>query len=91
MSDTVNGYRFVRVQTEAGSHDLLAFVKRISGRGTAYFVKPNPWALRDGDRRAGWTKVQNCRAEQLVGTPTAEQIKAVVDRIGPPRATWGCA
>jgi hypothetical protein len=61
---TVNQWRYWK-QPVSGSQ-VPVFVQRISSRGTAYVVKPNPWALKSGDARAGWTQRQSVRAEHLV-------------------------
>lgn len=62
------------------------FVVHVSERGSVYYVKPNPWALREGDTRAGWTKQQVCKvAEVLAERPTAAEVDAIVRAIGLPK------
>jgi len=63
------------------------FVQRISRRGTAYIVKPNPWALRVGDARAAWTQRQAVRETDLVDEPKVPECvqAAFITAIGEPQ------
>jgi hypothetical protein len=62
------------------------FVQRISSRGTAYIVKPNPWAIDAGDARGGWTQQQSVRAADLVDEPKVPECvqRAFITTIGEP-------
>lgn len=79
----VGTWRYVKHGT-AGQAALI-FVVNVSDRGVVRFVKPNPWALREGDTRGGWTKAQTCKvADVLLVRPHAGEIDQVVRAIGRP-------
>lgn len=62
------------------------FIRHVSSRGTVYYVKPNPWAFRDGDARAGWTREQAGHLGDVVmgHKPPPFEIAGIEARIGPP-------
>ena len=68
-----------------GGNTTLAWIISVSDSGVVRFVKPNPWAHRPGDPRAGWTKPMTCKLSDVQrNRPTRQAVEAVVLAIGRP-------
>lgn len=61
-------------------------VRCITAAGRVHYIKPNPWALRAGDGRAGWTKERTAKYEDLVlsAKPKRADIERYEAAIGMP-------
>ncbi len=66
----------------------LVWVIEVDGNKVRYEA-PNPWALREGDKRAGWTKPQTADAKDLVFVGNTELALAAryIAAIGLPPST----
>ncbi len=67
----------------------LVWVIEFEGNKVRYEA-PNPWALRDGDKRAGWTKPQKANwfdVVELGGRGSLALIDRYVRAIGLPPST----
>ena len=69
------------INKESGGNSPV-FVLKITERGVAHYIKPNPWALRPGDERAGWTKKKSVQESELRGEVPAEIVKTIHAAIG---------
>lgn len=86
--DSRLGWRYMLQGT--ANQAAPVFVHYISGRGTAYFVKPNPWYDKVGDRRAGWTGIRTALPSQFIRhRPSAPLVRSILAFIGTPPVRLG--
>ncbi len=79
-------WRYVRWGTSG--QPVVAYIVGVAGaRGdSVQFKKPNPWAMREGDARAGWTKTLTVHLADVVAdrVPSHAEIAEVLRLIGVP-------
>lgn len=89
---TIHPNTFRTVPHGTAGSDTIGYVVKVverDGSRFVYFRFPNPWALREGDRRAGWgtTTVRKAWGEVDVELPAQADVDEIIAAIGmPPEA-----
>lgn len=85
MAREAKGKTWRYVAQGTGRAPTLVWVDSTLVGKAVRFYKPNPWALKGGDKRAGWTKRMSAKIEDVLDVrATAEDISEVIRAIGFP-------